>query len=55
MGRVKDLWHQEREKKLNARVRELIEDGYEEFEAIEMACAEQEEEDEANGQFGAGA
>ena len=55
MGRVKELWQEDRDKKARARIQQLIEDGYTEKEAYEMAFAEQEEEDEANGQFGLGA
>ena len=55
MGKVKNLRHEQREKALNARIKELMAEGMEEFEATEMAYNEQEEEDEASEQFGVGA
>lgn len=55
MGKVKQLWQDERDKKAGNRIAELMHDGYSEDEAYEMAWAEQQEEDEANGQFGVGA
>ena len=55
MGRVKELWQQERDERAAKRIAELIKDGYTEDEAGEMARDEQDEIDEANGQFGVGA
>jgi len=54
-GRVKSLWQQEREDRADRRVAELQIEGYSLDEAIQIAFDEQEQLDEANGQFGVGA
>ena len=55
MGRVKELWQQEREDRYNRLVAGYIDDGYSVDDASAMAQTDMDEEDEANGQFGAGA
>ena len=55
MGRVKELWQEEREKKLGEKVSWFMSEGYTREEAEEMAEEDLEAEDAANGQFGVGA
>ena len=55
MGRVKELWQQERDEWIERRVSALQVEGYSVEEAADIAQNELEQEDEANGQFGVGA
>lgn len=55
MGKVKALWEEEREKRLQELFDNWINQGYPEEQAAEMAENDLEEEDAANGQFGVGA
>lgn len=55
MGRVKELWQEERDKKFAELVKFFMGNGYTHEEAEEMAADDMEAEDAANGQFGVGA
>ena len=55
MGKVKQLWQDERDKKLRELVTNFMGDGYTREEAEEMAEEDMEQEDIDNSQFGAGA
>ena len=55
MGRVKELWQEEREKKFQEYYEKYRTLGYTDEEAAEMSSHDLDAEDEANGQFGAGA
>jgi hypothetical protein len=55
MGKVKELWQEERDRQYEAKVHVWMDAGYTETEAHKLATNEMEEEDIANGQFGVGA
>jgi hypothetical protein len=55
MGKVKALWEEERQARADKRIAELQIEGYSMDEATQIAWDEQEQLDEANGQFGVGA
>ena len=55
MGKVNQLWQDEREKKRQELVKQFRNEGYSREEAEEMAADDINAEDEANGQFGVGA
>ena len=55
MGKVNQLWQDERQKKLQELITMFISDGYTREEAEEMAEEDLEQEDLDNGQFGVGA
>lgn len=55
MGKVKDLWQAERDKRYQELVKYFRSEGYTREEAEEMAAEDLNAEDEANGQFGVGA
>ena len=55
MGRVKELWQEERDKRYEELVTKFKLEGYTDEEAHDMAQEDMEAEDAANGQFGVGA
>lgn len=54
MGRMKQLWQDERDARSQAFFDEAVKDGLSLSEAEEYAIDEMEKYDEANGQFGVG-
>lgn len=56
MGKVKELWQEERDRRFELRVNYLMrEQLYTHEEACEQAMEEEEERDRDNSQFGVGA
>ncbi len=55
MGKVNQLWQDERQTNFDALVKQFRADGYSREEAEEMAQDDIEQADRDNGQFGVGA